>query len=204
MRLEVQGPRYLEPKPQVLTRCEYCGHTYMTNNSKDERIHREVHSRKEQMIDPQPDLRLASLLPLDGCGELVDQEAPLWMHGAVYERALEFKREFGYDAVQWDGSSNNRAGEDWQGWLFAADTEGTIAGACAFMRRDGAVDGPRWSLQWIWLAPKYRRSGFLESRWPSFLEAYGDFEIETPLSPAMQSFVRKHGTQSQKTALLVE
>ena len=55
------------------------------------------------------------------------------MHGAVYERALEFKREFRYDFVQWDGSSTMRAGDNWQGWLFAADM-GTIAGACGCMR----------------------------------------------------------------------
>lgn len=200
--LEVLGPKYREPEPQECIVCEYCGHSYLTNNTQEDRIHKEVHIRKSQMIDPQPDERLAErLAALGSARELVDQSSPLWMHGAVYDRALEFKREFRYDFVQWDGSSTMRAGENWQGWLFAADDMGTIAGACGFMRRDGAVDGPEWSLQWIWLAPKYRRAGLLESRWPSFLEAYGDFDIERPLSPAMQAFVLKHGTQSQKAAL---
>ncbi|MBF8765826.1 GNAT family N-acetyltransferase [Pseudomonas putida] len=200
--LEVLGPRYRKPEPQEHTVCEYCGHSYYTNNSQETRIHSEVHSRKKQMIDPQPDEQFAERLTnLGRAGELVDQDSPFWMHGAVCDRAFEFKREFKYDFVKWDGSSTRRAGEDWQGWLFAAYDMGTIAGACGFMRRDGAVEGPEWSLQWIWVAPKYRRAGLLEARWPSFLQAYGDFDIERPLSPAMQAFVRKHGTQSQKAAL---
>ncbi|MCU9528032.1 hypothetical protein [Pseudomonas mosselii] len=200
--LEVLGPKYRKPEPQEYTVCDYCGHSYFTNNTAEARIHDEVHSRKRQMIDPQPDKQLVErIAALDHAGELVDQGSPLWMHGAVYDRALEFKREFKYDFVQWDGSSRKCAGADWQGWLFAADDQGTIGGACAFMRRNGAVDGPEWSLQWVWVAPKFRRVGLLESRWPSFLQAYGDFEIERPLSPAMQAFVRKHGTQSQRAAL---
>ncbi|HFL7940479.1 TPA: hypothetical protein ACG5DM_003543 [Pseudomonas putida] len=200
--LEVLGPKYREPEPQEYIVCEYCGHSYFTNNTQEARIHDGVHSRKSQMIDPQPDERLAErLATLGRAGELVDKSSPLWMHGAVYDRALEFKREFKYDFVQWDGSSTRCAGEDWQGWLLAADDMGTIAGACGFMRRGGAVEGAEWSLQWIWLAPKYRRAGLLESRWPSFLQAYGDFDIERPLSSAMQAFVLKHGTQSQKAAL---
>lgn len=203
--LEVLGPRYRKPEPQEHTICEYCGHSYYTNNTQEARIHSEVHSRKKQMIDPQPDEQFAERLSALGrAGELVDQSSPLWMHGAVCDRAFEFKREFKYDFVQWDGSSTRRAGEDWQGWLFAADDMGAIAGACGFMRRDGAIEGPEWSLQWIWLAPKYRRAGLLEARWPSFLQAYGDFDIERPLSPAMQAFVRKHGTQSQQAALPAE
>ncbi|WP_144967989.1 hypothetical protein [Pseudomonas sp. DE0010] len=203
--LEVLGPRYRNPEHQEHTVCEFCGHSYYTNNTQEARIHSEVHSRKKQMIDPQPDEQFAERLSTLGrAGELVDQGSPLWMHGAVCDRAFEFKREFKYDFVQWDGSSTRRAGEDWRGWLFAADDMGAIAGACGFMRLDGAVDGPEWSLQWIWLAPKYRRAGLLEARWPSFLQAYGDFDIERPLSPAMKAFVRKHGTQSQQAALPAE
>lgn len=55
-----------------------------------------------------------------------------------------------------------------------------------------------WALHWIWFAPKYRRMGLLLARWADFLESYGNFHIERPVSDAMQSFLRKHGTVEQR------
>ena len=52
-----------------------------------------------------------------------------------------------------------------------------------------------------------RRSGSyhvgqgLAKRWAQFLEKYGDFGIDTPLSDAMAAFVNKHGTAKQKLYL---
>ncbi|MBM5459033.1 hypothetical protein H8F21_15805 [Pseudomonas sp. P66] len=201
VKLEVLGSLYEVPKPQEHVKCDYCGHEYLTNNTAEARIHQDVHTRRQEMFDPEPEQRFASHLATDVGGERVDHKSPLWMHGAVLERAFEFKREFRYDFVQWPGSSVTRAGEEWVGWLFAADAKGTIAGACAFMNRDAAAAVPDWSLQWVWLAPKFRRSGFLDARWAEFLKLYGDFDIEHPLSEAMQAFVRKHGTEKQKAAL---
>lgn len=201
VKLEVLGPLYEVPKPQEHVKCDYCGHEYLTNNTAEARNHQAVHTQRQEMFDPEPEQRFASHLATEANGERVGQNSPLWMHGAVLERAFEFKREFRYDFVQWDGSKVTRAGEEWEGWLFAADSEGTIAGACAFMNRVAAVAVPDWSLQWVWLAPKFRRSGFLETRWEEFLKLYGDFDIEPPLSDAMQAFVRKHGTEKQKAAL---
>jgi hypothetical protein len=41
----------------------------------------------------------------------------------------------------------------------------------------------------------------LAKRWAQFLEKYGDFGIDTPLSDAMAAFVNKHGTAKQKLYL---
>lgn len=199
--LEVQGPQYQVPEPQVSVKCDYCGHEYLTNNTEEERMHLDVHSRHQKLFDPEPDQRFSGQLASHADGERVNHESPLWMHGEIYERAAAFRREFGYDFVQWAGSWSQHAGEDWEGRLFALGDDGTVAGACAFMRPDLNSQEPGWALQWIWFAPKYRRSGLLESRWSSLVETYGDFYIEPPLSPAMQSFVRKHGTEKQKAAL---
>jgi hypothetical protein len=46
-----------------------------------------------------------------------------------------------------------------------------------------------------------RRSGVLAKRWDEFLQRYGDFEIDTPLSDAMAAFVNKRGTAKQKQYL---
>ena len=56
-------------------------------------------------------------------------------------------------------------------------------------------------MDWAWLAPKYRRSGLMQRNWPRFVQLYGDFHLEYPLSEAMQSFVLSHGTEEQQREL---
>lgn len=199
LQLEVRGPQYRAVK-QVDKTCNYCGAAYLTNSPNSARAHRQEHTRVRHVIDPTPSLRFAKRLTAHSCPEKVDSTAPLWMHEEVRRRAIQFRRDFRYDFLQWDGGANRPASGDCHGYLFAAnDTEhqGVIAGACAFFpEKEG-----RWCLGWIWIAPKYRRKGVLESRWSSFLEQYGDFTIEHPLSTAMHEFVVKYGTTHQKGQL---
>lgn len=201
IRLQVQGPEYVEPEPQESVTCDYCHHRYLTNNSAEARIHASEHKWTQQLFDPLPDGQFAERLAANAQAELVDSSSPLWMHEAVLQRARAFRREFSYDRVQWDGSAQRAAPEGWHGYLFAGDAAGTIAGACGFLVEESGQYGGQWSLHWIWLAPKFRRQGILNARWNDFLNLYGDFYIEAPLSEAMQSFVRKHGSDSQKLQL---
>ncbi len=46
-----------------------------------------------------------------------------------------------------------------------------------------------------------RRKGIVGQRWQGFIERFGDFEIEAPVSEAMQSFLVRRGTPAQKEAL---
>jgi hypothetical protein len=201
VRLQVQGPDYVEPEPQELVTCDYCHHRYLTNNPVDARIHASEHEWAQQLFDPLPDAQFAERLAANVQAELVDASSPLWMHEAVLQRARAFRREFSYDFVQWDGSAQRAAPEGCHGYLFAGDAAGTIAGACGFLVEKSGQYAGQWSLHWIWLAPKFRRQGFLKARWNDFLNRYGDFYIEAPLSEAMQGFVRKHGSACQKMQL---
>jgi hypothetical protein len=49
-----------------------------------------------------------------------------------------------------------------------------------------------------------RRKGVLSHRWQAFLDRYGDFDIEHPLSDAMEAFVRRNGTPQQRSHLAAE
>jgi hypothetical protein len=78
------------------------------------------------------------------------------------------------------------------------DERGTIEalGACCFRWRDFTLGeqpypllGPCYVLSWIWLHPYIRRHGCLEQAWPYFVERFGDFIVETPLSTAMHQFL---------------
>lgn len=125
-------------------------------------------------------------------GEYVPWNAARWKHDAVYLRAQMFKREFGYDFVQWDPTARDVTAH---AYLFNDDTglfgHGAIAGACALMWRDG--ERPGWAMQWIWLAPALRRKGILSRRWEQLRKRFGEFYLERPLSPAMAQFAESRG-----------
>lgn len=202
-RLEVTGPKHRNIKPRQEVTCEYCGMTYTKGNLESSLNHRREHARLKRLLEPRPDRNFANRLQRHPSPELVDTSSPFWMHQEVYERALRFKREFHYDFVQWNGCQSKKATPTYQGHLFADHTgtypPGSIVGACAFAHRQG-----KWSLDWVWVIPSMRRKGILSHRWQAFLERYGDFDIEHPLSEAMEAFVRRNGTPQQQSLLADE
>lgn len=125
---------------------------------------------------------------------------------AIYEFAVYFRREFGYDFVQYsmemDRSSHNG---NTQAFLFHHYEFGThcrrIAyGACCFrFRKDYTDVEPHWALQWIWIHPLNRGNGTLTKHWKTFECLFGNFMVETPLSKAMKYFLDKQiGTYSHR------
>ena len=124
----------------------------------------------------------------------VDEASPKWAHKEVYERAVMFKREMEFDFVQWESPpARGRVNEQAVAYLLCpVDANSTIAGVCAFRDRDGV-----WTMDWAWLAPRYRRLGLMRNSWSDLVAEFGDFPLETPLSDSMQSFVAKHGTPAQ-------
>lgn len=199
-RLEITGPKCRNIRPRQEITCDYCGMTYTKGSLESSLIHRREHAGLKRLLEPRPDSRFAKRLQRHPLPELVDTSSPFWMHQEVYERALRFKREFRYDFLQWNGCQSRKATPTYQGYLFADHTgthpPGTIVGACAFALREGT-----WSLDWIWVVPSMRRKGVLSHRWKAFLDRYGDFDIEHPLSEAMEAFVRRHGIPQQQAHL---
>lgn len=202
-RLEITGPKYRNVKPRQEVTCEYCGMTYIKGNLESSLIHRREHARLKRLLEPRTNRNFANRLQRHPNPELVGTSSPFWMHQEVYERALRFKREFRYDFVQWNGCQSKKATPTYQGHLFADHTgtfpPGSIVGACAFSLRQG-----QWSLNWVWVTPCMRRKGVLRHRWQAFLDRYGDFDIEHPLSEAMEVFVRRNGTSQQQSFLADE
>ncbi|MDD1962915.1 GNAT family N-acetyltransferase [Pseudomonas sp. 39004] len=192
VRLEIQGPKHEAPLETPIVECSICRLSYVQNNPADERRHSTLHQERMSTINPQPDPRVIALMPVKDGSLLVEPDSPLWMHDEVLKRARAFRLEFGYDRVQWDGSSDNAASPEWRGHLFVSD-EGAIAGACGFY---GEAASPP-ELHWIWLAPPYRRRGLLKAAWPSLTRSYGEFDLEWPIQDAMLEFVARHGTPRQ-------
>ncbi|WP_139092995.1 hypothetical protein [Pseudomonas sp. AU11447] len=199
-RLEATGPLYRNLKPRQEITCEYCGFFYLKGDLESSLLHRSEHARLKRILEPKPLSQFAKRLLHHPTPEQVNENSPLWMQHEVRERAIRFKREFRYDFLQWNGSSTKKVTSNVHGYLFSDHTgtfpPGTIIGACAFVKRQGG-----WSLDWIWVIPSMRRRGVLLERWHAFLERYGDFDIEHPLSAAMEAFTYKHGTPQQRSSL---
>ncbi len=202
--LTVRGPRYRRPAPQVSTTCPTCGCRYTKGDPEGALFHRSEHARVMRFMNPRPLTAFQTRLEKHADPELVIADSPIWMHREIHQRALQFKREFQYDFLQWEGSLRKKnLRPESHGYLFADHTDtygpGAAIGACAFWHED-----EKWRMRWIWVCPSMRRSGVLAKRWAEFLHRYGDFEIDTPLSEAMAAFVNKHGTAKQKQYLLAQ
>lgn len=203
-KLVVKGPKYRKPRPREPVTCSYCGCNYMTGDPEENAAHLSYHAKVRRVLDPQPLRRfLETMEAAVPNAEWVTATSPVWKHREIYRRACQFRREMQFDFVQWGKDTVKDTDPDVRGFLFPDDSGvfpvGAIVGACAFRRRED-----HWAMQWMWLAPKVRRHGILARRWPLFIERFGDFVVEAPLSDAMQAFVRRHGSDAQKRALELE
>lgn len=189
LSLTVCSPKYRKrPAPEAVT-CSACGKTYMKGSRTDEQLHRSFHRQRFAVIEPKPHRRFSEALQHDLDAGWVDERSLKWKRKEVYDRALEFKRELGYDFEQWQTDP----GYDPEaiGFLFS-DERGRIVGACAFRPQHGANERP-WRLDWIWICPDARRLGHLDRQWDRFRQRFDVFDIAPPISDAMQAFLRKRG-----------
>lgn len=176
--------------------CQLCGLTYAKGSEDDLAFHRSYHAQIARVVDPRPLKRFADRLNGVADPELVTKVSDLWMHKEMHDRARAFRREFGYDSIQWaDGIDHSH---NPHGFLMRGTTgrgENCIVGACAF--REFSPD--EWTLTWAWVCPEARHTGVLSRRWQDFLWRFGDFHIDAPLSASMKQFILKQGTEAQKT-----
>ncbi|MDP9838644.1 hypothetical protein J2T09_003416 [Neorhizobium huautlense] len=187
LSLSVYAPRYRKPPPTQSVTCPDCAMTYVRGSPLDEREHRKSHRRWAAVINPKPHGRLVEAIERDVDAVWVDAHSPKWKRQEVYERARLFRRELGYDFVQWSVERD----PDAVGFLFA-DEGGKIVGACSFRAQPNGRGRP-WRLDWIWLCPSARRSGRLAHQWDRFRNRFGIFDIEPPVSEAMKAFLIKNG-----------
>lgn len=186
IRLEVHAPRYRNRPAPVEKKCPDCGHTYYQGDPESSSYHRKEHRKLMYILAPVPHAKFLAAREAENDPELVTSASPGWKHREMYIRAQAFKQEFRYDFVQWQ-SPHGDDDPTVRGFLFG-DEDGAIVGACAFRRRNDL-----WGLQWVWLSPRHRRQGHLARRWKKLRATFGDFQVETPVSLEMQSFLAKQG-----------
>jgi len=131
--------------------------------------------------------------------DVVTSRSPVTERRSVEAIAVYFKREFGYDFVQFSsGSGRFRESEDVRAFVWSdigkhrmGIEDRWVTGATCFRWRE-YLDAPSgYAMQWIWLHPYVRHQGLLTSAWPFFRARFGDFVCEPPLSDAMSRFLEK-------------
>jgi hypothetical protein len=138
--------------------------------------------KKNRLIEL-PYLYDLSFKDQNGLPVLVNEESPPSLPKAVEKLAIYCRYELHIDFPQYTARTDVTH-PDVSAWLWTDyDWEGVFAvGGCSF-RRD--------ILEWVWIHPYYRGRGLLKKAWPVFIDLYGNFAIEPPLSHAMQGFVKK-------------
>lgn len=133
----------------------------------------------------------------------VTPESSLLQRRLVEDFAKSFKNEMNYDFIQFE--SDETRDKSWfvnyEAFLFLAEYNPdkiNCFGGCCFRWRDFKDSKSKWSLDWIWLEPDYRRQGHLQKAWSTFNMLYGDFHIAKPLSNDMEKFLDKKLTNLQK------
>jgi hypothetical protein len=184
MSLTSTPPGYEAPREQVYVTCEVCEMTYIRGLKGDEDQHAIEHRKVLEPLEPWPSRAWRRAVEENTDAVWVDAASPNWMHVAMSRRARAFKREFGYDFPQWSDVSHANPG----GVAFAfLDHECRMIGGCAF--RLGSSKNSRNKLDWIWFCPSARRQGHLTRAWPRLVNRMGEFDLEPPVSEAMQTFV---------------
>lgn len=184
LSLTSTAPGYNAPREQVRMTCEVCEKSYMQGLKGEEDQHAIEHRKVLEPLEPRPSRAWRRAVEEDPDVVWVDADSPTWMHIAITRRARAFKREFGYDFLQWNDVSHANPG----GVAFAfLDGECRMIGGCAF--RLGEGKGGRNKLDWIWFCPSARRNGHLARAWPRLVARMGEFDLEPPVSEAMQAFV---------------
>ncbi|MCC3407861.1 MAG: hypothetical protein JGK17_20160 [Microcoleus sp. PH2017_10_PVI_O_A] len=124
----------------------------------------------------------------------VTTKSPKTYRKAVYLIAQFFRREFGYDFTQYgyegEETDPNSVAFLWihpEAEGYSKEFKVPCIGACCFRLRPSG-----YGLQWIWLHPYLRRQGLLSDTWPEFINEFGKFSVEHPLSDAMKAFLNKH------------
>jgi hypothetical protein len=116
---------------------------------------------------------------------------------AVETLAYYFRREFGYDFVQY---SADPRGEDARDRAFLWSSEhyypAQAIGAACFRWRKWSDAPEGLALAWIWFHPYERVRGHLTKAWPALIKWAPGFIVETSLSPGMEAFLEKHGWPS--------
>jgi hypothetical protein len=127
----------------------------------------------------------------EGWPTLITARSPMSLRKRVEILARYFRREFGYDFVNFTAQPRDPKCE---AWLWTTNQEGRMyaTGHAVFWKQHFADrQEPEWELGSVWQHPYFRGEGRLSEVWPHWAASYGPFWVCRPWSPAMAAFMDK-------------
>jgi hypothetical protein len=123
----------------------------------------------------------------------VSPRSPIKVREATELIACYFRREKEYDFIQY--SAREKPDSKDRIFIFTRPTieeKNLVLGAIVFrwITYNNFLPS-QWSLNWVWLHPFLRNKGILTDFWPFFVELYGDFNIESPISKSLWHLLKK-------------
>jgi hypothetical protein len=164
----------------MLLRCTVCNVQYCSDLPEDRQLHRKRHRQTMAVIDPQPYPLLARRYAAHGSFVPVRSNSPRFLRTRIYEIARRFHRELHFDFVP----CSDRSDPGHHGYIIT-DREGRALGAFGVRWCDS-----KWMLTWVWIAPAYRRQGWLRRAWEMVMSVYPNIKPDPPFSHAAASFFR--------------
>ena len=162
--------------------CRVCGFSYVKELPEERRYHRSFHARMLSVFEPKPNKALAKRHAEFGHYVPVTSQSPTWMNRRLHWISRVLHRENNYDFIMWPES-----GCDGQGFILT-DSDGRALGGCAAQWCEWSDAPACWVLQWIWIAPPYRRQGLLRDTWSMLTAKYDGIIPDRPYSPEAARF----------------
>ncbi|MDO6777458.1 MULTISPECIES: hypothetical protein [unclassified Shewanella] len=142
---------------------------------------------------------------LSACGlRKVTDASEISQKQALEQFATYFKKEMHYDYVQYDANNHS---SDTVGFLFTesamdicteehSEMPTRCIGGAAFQNVSGT-----WVLCWVWFHPFFRGKGLLSRQWKQFCSEFGEFAVDTPVSPSMKGVLGKQSTTHKQVKI---
>jgi zinc-finger of acetyl-transferase ESCO len=159
--------------------CPVCGMNFVAEDEGDRRLHRKWHREIVTTFDPKPNVALKRRRISIGEDFIpIRWGDPKWLHKRLYLIAKVLQHENGYDFPMWSA-----AGTETGGFLIV-DGDGRALGGFAVRLAQPT------RLRWIWIAPPYRRQGWLRRSWGMLTARFPGILPEPPFSPAAEQFFK--------------
>jgi len=134
--------------------------------------------------------------------------SPKTLKKATLKIATYFRREFGYDCIQYDINYQYLRQFAYLYFkTYPADNGRKIyyaIGASYFHWQEWENYPHCYQLEWVWFHPYWRRKGLLNASWIFFMQKHGNFFVANPRSKGMELFLKKIGYSDEASIRLKE
>lgn len=193
--MEIRSRNYTAKPEAVLTTCVECGFEYYQVDRYYGDLHKTIHKKRMNYLDPQPNSLMLAEREKPGDPELVTPQSQAWKHKEMNTRYDAYKQDFEPALFPWP-ADKRLIDPSVKGLLLTKDN-GSIVGACAFRMMMSSGEPLSWLMIWVYICPRENYKDHLTIRWKKLHETFGDFRIALPVPGQLQEFLVEIGAEEK-------